>query len=244
VSWGGYFKTCIHHSINQQSIIITMTSENGNKDSAVLDNDFGPNVHVSSHPILTHKITKLRSSATPPAVFRDVLRELTYHLGYEATRRLTTRPVAISVPVPKTDEHGNKYEDHVEYTGYKLKEEVALIPIMRSGLGMTDSMLELLPNAAIHHIGMYKILGQHPVQYFNRLPRKCEVDVAYILDPVISTSSTVMSLIAILKKVRCDNCIRLSIVTECLYLHFLIVGCATNQHHFCHCLENWFATNY
>jgi uracil phosphoribosyltransferase len=169
---------------------------NGNKQETGI-----PNVHVSAHPVLTHKITILRSSTTPPTFFRAVLREVTYHLGYEATSNLTTRAVAISVPVPKKDEDGLKYVDHVEYTGYKLKEEVALVPIMRSGLGMTESMLELLPNAAIHHIGMYKVLGQNPVQYFNRLPRKCEVDVAYILDPVISTASTVMSLVAILQKV-------------------------------------------
>ena len=86
--------------------------------------------------------------------------------------------------------------------GQKLQERIALIPILRSGLGMVDAMLELFPNAAIHHIGMYKVLGQNPVQYFNRLPRKCSSDVAFVLDPVIQTSSTVMSVIGILKKVR------------------------------------------
>lgn len=66
---------------------------------------------------------------------------------------------------------------------------------------MVDSMLELLPNASIHHIGMYHVSGTNPVQYYNRLPRKCEADVAYVLDPMIATAGTVMSVVAILKKV-------------------------------------------
>ena len=162
--------------------------------------DFGSNVHISSHPVLSHKITILRSSATPSYTFRAALKEITYHLGYEATSRLTTTPVAITVPVPPKEKGGK--EEHMDYQGQKLRERVALIPILRSGLGMVDSMLELVPGAEIHHIGMYKVLGQNPVQYFNRLPRECNSDVAYILDPVIATSSTVTNLVAILKKVR------------------------------------------
>lgn len=155
-------------------------------------------LNVSGHPVLAHKITILRSSETRPGTFRAVLREVTYHLAYEATTTLSTRPIDITVPVTGTDDpHGT-----MECVGHKLKEHIALIPILRSGLGMVDAMLELLPNAAIHHIGMYKSMADHkPVQYFNRLPRKCTANVAYVLDPLIQTSSTVMSVIGILKKV-------------------------------------------
>lgn len=156
-------------------------------------NDFGPNVHISSHPVLSHKITRLRSSTTKPGTFRALIKEITYHLGYEATSDLTTAPVPISVPIGK--------ETHMDWKGSKLVERVALIPILRSGLGMVDSMLELLPNAAIHHIGMYKVKGQNPVLYYNRLPKKCEADVAFILDPTIATSSTILSVVNLLKKV-------------------------------------------
>ena len=187
-------------------------AKNGNSKAAAAAGppDFGENVHISNHPVLSHKITTMRSSTTEPGTFRAALREVTYHLGYEATSRLTTTPVKITVPVP------NKRTgtiDHVEVEDgcCKLKERVALIPKIRSGLGMVDSMLELLPNAAIHHIGMYKVPGQHPVQYFNRLPRKCEADVAYVLDPVISTSSTISSVVGILKKV----CACLLLVSQC-----------------------------
>jgi uracil phosphoribosyltransferase len=154
----------------------------------------GPNVHISSHPVLSHKITILRSSSTLSSSFRSLLREVTYHLGFEATSSLTTRPMKISVLVG---------HDHVEHTGSHINERVALIPILRSGLGLVDAMLELLPNAHIHHIGMYKDhKNQLPVLYYNRLPRKCESDIAYVLDPIIGTASTVMSVVGILKKVR------------------------------------------
>lgn len=150
-----------------------------------------PNVHVANHPVLAHKISILRSSSTTPSAFRSVIRELTYHLGYEATAKLSTQPVALTVPVGKND--------HMEYTGQRLKENVALVPILRSGLGMVDSMLELVPSSAVHHIGMYR-REMMPVQYYNRLPKKCESDIAYILDPIIATSNTLISVIGNLKK--------------------------------------------
>jgi uracil phosphoribosyltransferase len=139
----------------------------------------------------------MRSSATPSGSFRAVLREVTYHLGYEATSTLKTRPVAVSVEVPGRGKNG---EDHIDTTGQKLADRVALIPILRSGLGMTEPMLELLPNAGVFHIGMYKSHGM-PIQYYNRLSRECQSDVAYILDPVIGTANTAMSVVGILKKV-------------------------------------------
>lgn len=155
---------------------------------------YGPNVHVSKHPVLAHKLSILRSSSTSPSSFRAVLREITFHLGYEATSTLTTRDIPITVP-------STNHTDHIDATGSKLKESVALIPILRSGLGMVDSMLELVGNdATVHHIGMYRTKALMPVQYYNRLPKKCDVDVAYVLDPLIATSNTIISVVGILKK--------------------------------------------
>lgn len=161
-------------------------------DSSV---EYGPNVHVSKHPVLFHKISILRSSATTPGMFRSVLKELTHHLGYEATKDLNTREIPLSVSIGK-----EKAEQHMDCKGQKISDRIALIPILRSGLGMADGFLELIPKAAVHHIGMYRIPGSAPVQYFNRLPRKCECDVAYVVDPVIGSSETVMAVVAILKK--------------------------------------------
>lgn len=162
----------------------TSPTENGSSNGG------HSNVHESKHPVLLHKISILRSSSTIPSAFRAVLRELTFHLGYEATSKLELKPVALTVPL------GTK---HIEATGDTLAQKVALIPILRSGLGMVDSMLELLPNAGVHHIGMYR-KDMMPVQYYNRLPRKCESDIAFVLDPIIATANSVMSVIGILKK--------------------------------------------
>ncbi|MBV5346360.1 MAG: hypothetical protein JZU63_13035, partial [Rhodoferax sp.] len=145
-------------------------------------------VRVSKHPVLAQKVSVLRSSSTSPHNFRAVLREITFHLGYEATSSLTTRDVPITVP------SSSDARNHIDATGSKIRERVALIPILRSGLGMVDPMLELVNGATVHHVGMYKNRSNHmPVVYYNRLPRRCDVDVAYVLDPLIATSNTVTS---------------------------------------------------
>lgn len=165
-------------------------------------NELPSNVHVSSHPVLFHKITILRSSKTSPGTFRSVLREVTYHLGYEATKTLRFRSnLPVTVPLGKESQSAHEELRDAD-CGVRLVDKIALVPILRSGLGMTDSMLELLPNSAVHHIGMYRTPGAQtaPVQYFNRLPRDCTSDVAYIMDPMIGSAATVMAVVSILKK--------------------------------------------
>lgn len=155
---------------------------------------YGPNVHVSRHPVLAHKLSILRSSSTSPSSFRSVLREITFHLGYEATSTLATKDIPITVP-------GTNHSDHIDAIGQRISDKVALIPILRSGLGMVDPMLELVDNAVVHHIGMFR--SKHstmPVQYYNRLPKQCDVGVAYVMDPLIATSATIISVVGILKK--------------------------------------------
>jgi uracil phosphoribosyltransferase len=110
---------------------------------------------------------------------------------------LRTREIRVSVSVGK-----ESVDEHNDCMGHKIADKIALIPILRSGLGMTDGMLELLPQAAVHHIGRYHVPGVAPVQYFNRLPRTCAADIAFVVDPVIASAETVMAVIAILKKVR------------------------------------------
>ena len=102
-------------------------------------------LHVASHPLVAHKMTILRDKNTTPHDFRRVLRELTFYLGYEATRSVKTTDVEIETPLMTT-------------TGKKIGENVAIVPILRAGLGMSDAMLELLPKAAVHHIGEIPLL--------------------------------------------------------------------------------------
>ena len=103
----------------------------------------------------------IRSNQTSPQEFRRLLREITFLCAYEATSTLTTKTIKLDTPVASGA------------TGAKLQEKVALIPIMRAGLGMVDAMLELLPNSDVFHIGMFRNEASLlPVQYFNKLPKK------------------------------------------------------------------------
>lgn len=89
------------------------------------------------------KISILRSAATKSRQFRSVLKEVTYHLGYEATANLKTREIPVSVPI------GKSVTEHTDCIGHKIADKVALIPILRSGLGMVEGMLDLLPQASV-----------------------------------------------------------------------------------------------
>ncbi|KAG1704136.1 hypothetical protein DVH05_006147 [Phytophthora capsici] len=144
-------------------------------------------VWCAAHPVLRHKLTKLRDERTDSRVFRQLLREVTFYLGYDATDDLDTTPKKIKTP--KGD-----------HEGAELSTSVAIVPILRAGLGMVEPMLDLLPNATVHHIGMYRNKQSLlPVQYYNKLPKECNVDIAIILEPVIATAGTILATLAVLK---------------------------------------------
>ncbi|EQC42857.1 uracil phosphoribosyltransferase [Saprolegnia diclina VS20] len=143
-------------------------------------------VVVATHPVLAHKLTKLRDAKTDANLFRHLLREITFYLGYEATSDLAVIPKSITTPLGP-------------HQGAELASVVALVPILRAGLGMVEPMLDLLPNARVHHIGMYRNKNSLlPVQYYNKLPHDCNVDVAIILEPVIATAGTIIATVAVL----------------------------------------------
>jgi len=151
-----------------------------------------PNAKVSYHPLLAHKLTLLRDVNTQPNEFRKLLRDITYHLGYEATADMITKKVSgVRTPV------GPLPSDQASL----LSESVALIPILRAGLGMVDAMQDLLPGAVVHHIGMFRAHGGsgQPIEYYSRLPRDGACDVAIVLEPMIATAQTMMATLAKLK---------------------------------------------
>lgn len=98
-------------------------------------------LHVATHPLISHKMTALRDVKTGAADFRKLLREITFYLGYEASRDLKVASDPIRTPM------------NVDFNGSKIAEQVAIIPILRAGLAMGDGMLELMPKAAVYHIG-------------------------------------------------------------------------------------------
>jgi len=146
-------------------------------------------VHSSSHPLIQRKVTLLRDKETNGVDFRRILKEVTFYLGYEATRDLATTPKDVLTP------------NDVKHTGVSLPQAVAIIPILRAGLGMADAMVELMPKSSVHHIGMFR--SKHsllPTQYYNRLPKGEACDVAYIVDPCIATSNTLQAVVGIVKR--------------------------------------------
>jgi len=146
------------------------------------------NVYESTHPLVMHKLTRLRDKNTKPKKFRELVRELAALLTYEATADLLTTPVTIETPMAKTE-------------GDDLKEKIGLVPILRAGLGMVEGVWGLMPSAEVWHIGLYRDERTlKPVAYYNRLPIAPTVSVCLILDPMLATGGSAVATVDILKE--------------------------------------------
>lgn len=145
------------------------------------------NIFESSHPLVKHKLTRLRDKETDPKKFRELVRELGALLTYEATADLSLRPVTVTTPMATTQ-------------GEDLKEKIGLVPILRSGLGMVEGVWELMPSAEVWHIGLYRDERTlKPVAYYNRLPVAPTVALCLILDPMLATGGSAVATVNILK---------------------------------------------
>lgn len=145
------------------------------------------NVFPSHHPLVAHKLARLRSIDTNPKKFRELVREMAGLLAYEATADLIIRPVEVQTPLGIAQ-------------GADLVEKIGLIPILRSGLGMVEGIWELMPSAEVWHIGLYRDEKTlKPVQYYNKLPIEPTVTVCLILDPMLATGGSAVATIDILK---------------------------------------------
>ena len=149
--------------------------------------NFGSRVFPSEHPLVKHKTTLLRDANTEPKQFRELVREVSMLLGYEATRDLAVEPVDVTTPLTTT-------------TGQNLAERIGLVPILRAGLGMVDGIWELMPGAQVWHIGLYRDHKTlQPVQYYNKLPVVPTVQVCLVLDPMLATGGSAVATVGILK---------------------------------------------
>jgi uracil phosphoribosyltransferase len=145
------------------------------------------NVFPSYHPLVKHKLTRLRDQHTEPKKFRELVRELAALLTYEATADLATQSVRIQTPMAETE-------------GEDLKEKIGLIPILRAGLGMVEGVWELMPSAEVWHIGLYRDERTlKPVAYYNKLPIAPTVAVCLVLDPMLATGGSAVATVDILK---------------------------------------------
>jgi uracil phosphoribosyltransferase len=145
-------------------------------------------LHVSTHPAVLHKLGVLRDEDTEPKKFREVVRELSWLLGYEALADARTTPIDIRTPMEPMQ-------------ASELGERIGLIPILRAGLGMVDAMLELMPTAQVWHLGLFRDERTlRPVEYYNKLPDSATVDLCLILDPMLATGGSATAAIEVLKK--------------------------------------------
>lgn len=135
-------------------------------------------VHVSSHPLVAHHVVALRDPATRPPEFRRIVGLLTHLLACEATTGLATRGVRTPTPLG-------------EANGREIAERIAIIPILRAGLGMADGLLELIPEAQVWHVGLYRDeTTLRPHEYYNKLPPKCDATLAFVVDPMLATGGS------------------------------------------------------
>ncbi len=147
-----------------------------------------PTLHVSQHPAILHKLGILRDRKTEPKKFREVVRELSWLLGYEALADARVRPLEVKTPLETME-------------GAELADRIGLVPILRAGLGMVDAMLELMPTAQVWHLGFFRDERTlRPVEYYNKLPDSANVDLCLILDPMLATGGSATAAIEVLKR--------------------------------------------
>ncbi len=146
-----------------------------------------PTLHVSRHPAVLHKLALLRTVETEPKKFRELVREISWLVGYEALEDARVRPLRVQTPLETIE-------------GAELADRIGLIPILRAGLGMVDAMLELMPTAQVWHLGLFRDERTlRPVEYYNKLPDTATVDLCLILDPMLATGGSATAAIEVLK---------------------------------------------
>ena len=147
------------------------------------------NVMIFDHPLIQHKVSIMRDINTPSKEFRALAREVAMLMTYEVTRDLPTKSVQIDTPIcPAT---------------VKMLEgmDVAIIPILRAGLGFVDGMLEIIPNAKIGHVGLYRDPETHePVEYYCKLPEDIDKRKVIIVDPMLATGGSAIAAVDFVKK--------------------------------------------
>ncbi len=158
-------------------------------------------VYVLDHPLIQHKLAILRNKNTSVKEFRELISEISGLMCYEATRNLPTKEVEVQTPVAVAKCR--------RLAGKKL----AIIPILRAGLGMVDAMVDLIPSAKIGHIGLYRDPETHmPVEYYCKLPEDIGSRQVFVVDPMLATGGSAVAAIDFLKQHGCQNIIMMNII--------------------------------
>ena len=149
-------------------------------------------LHIIDHPLITHKLSIMRDKETGSKDFRQLLNEISMLMGYELTRDLPLEEVEIETPVAKT-------------TAFLISgKKLAIVPILRAGLGMVDGLLSLVPVAKVGHIGLYRDPETHmPVEYYCKLPFDIEERITIVVDPMLATGGSSSDALTMLKNKGC-----------------------------------------
>ena len=159
------------------------------------------NVHVLDHPLIQHKLAILRDKNTPVKEFREMIGEIAALMCFEATRNVPTQEVEVETPIATAKVR--------KLAGKKL----AIVPILRAGLGMVDAMVQLIPSAKIGHIGLYRDPETHkPVEYYCKLPEDVENRQVFVVDPMLATGGSAVAAIDFLKGHGCRNIVMMNII--------------------------------
>ena len=159
------------------------------------------NVYVLDHPLIQHKLAILRSKDTPVKEFRELVGEIAGLMCYEATRNLPTKEVQVETPITTAT------------CRMLAGKKMAIVPILRAGLGMVDSMVGLIPSAKIGHIGLYRDPETHkPVEYYCKLPDDIGNRQVFVVDPMLATGGSAIAAIDFLKQHGCKQIIMMNII--------------------------------
>ena len=159
------------------------------------------NVHIMDHPLIHHKLAVLRNKETPVKEFRELVNEISGLMCYEATRNLPLMEVDVETPIA------------VAKCKMLAGKKLAIVPILRAGLGMVDALVDLIPSAKIGHIGLYRDPETHePVEYYCKLPEDVGNRVTFVVDPMLATGGSAVAAIDFLKKHGCRNIIMMNII--------------------------------
>ena len=159
------------------------------------------NVTVLDHPLIQHKLAILRSKDTPVKEFRELVGEIAGLMCYEATRNLPTKEVQVETPITTAT------------CRMLAGKKMAIVPILRAGLGMVDSMVGLIPSAKIGHIGLYRDPETHkPVEYYCKLPDDIANRQVFVVDPMLATGGSAIAAIDFLKQHGCKQIIMMNII--------------------------------
>ena len=158
-------------------------------------------VHVFDHPLIQHKLSILRDKNTGTKEFRALVNEIAGLMCYEATRNMPTEEVLVETPITTAKCR--------KLAGKKM----AIVPILRAGLGMVDAMVDLIPSAKIGHIGLYRDPKTHePVEYYCKLPEDIESRYVFLVDPMLATGGSAVAAIDFLKARGCKQIIMMNII--------------------------------